>query len=129
LEVEQLYTVYDQMLDEAKPDAVVVATPMHVHAGQSIAALQRDIHVLSEVTAAVSLDEARWLVEACRRSKGVYMMAENYIYRKEVVLVQRMVEAGLPRSLKQLNDKILRAIKAIYFIKINLVWVMAFIIR
>ena len=29
LGVDQLYTVYEQMLDEAKPDAVVVATPMH----------------------------------------------------------------------------------------------------
>ncbi len=93
--VEQLYTNYEQMLDEAKPDAVIVATPMHYHAPQAIAALERDIHVLSEVTAAVSLDEARWLVQACRRSKGIYMMAENYIYRKEVVLVQSMVEAGL----------------------------------
>ncbi len=95
LGVDQLYTVYEQMLDEAKPDAVVVATPMQYHAAQAIAALERDIHVLSEVTAAVSLDEARWLVQACRSSQGVYMMAENYIYRKEVVLVQSMVEAGL----------------------------------
>jgi predicted dehydrogenase len=95
LGVNQVYTVYEEMLDEAKPDAVVVATPMHFHAGQAIAALERDIHVLSEVTAAVSLDEAHWLVRACRRSKGVYMMAENYIYRKEIVLVQSMVEAGL----------------------------------
>lgn len=93
--VTHLYTVYEQMLDEARPDIVVVATPMHYHAGQAIAALERDIHVLSEVTACVALDEARWLTQACRRSKGVYMMAENYIYRKEVVLVQAMVEAGL----------------------------------
>ncbi len=93
--VTQLYTVYEQMLDEVKPDVVVVATPMHYHAAQSIAALERDIHVLSEVTACVSLDEARWLTQACRRSKAIYMMAENYIYRKEVVLVQSMVEAGL----------------------------------
>jgi predicted dehydrogenase len=93
--ITQLYTVYEQMLDEARPDVVVVATPMHYHAAQAIAALQRDIHVLSEVTAVVSLDEARWLVDACKRSHAVYMMAENYIYRKEVALVQAMVEAGL----------------------------------
>ena len=95
LGVSQLYTVYERMLDEAKPDVVVVATPMHYHAMQSIAALERDIHVLSEVTAATSLDEARWLVQAARRSQGIYMMAENAIYRKECVLVQAMVEAGL----------------------------------
>lgn len=95
LGIDQLYTNYEQMLDMAKPDAVVVATPMHFHAAQSIAALERDIHVLSEVTACVSLDEARWLVEATKRSRGIYMMAENYIYRKQNVLVEAMVNAGL----------------------------------
>ena len=93
--ITQLYTVFEQMLDDAKPDAVVVSSPMHFHASQAIAALQRDIHVLSEVTAAVSMDEARWLVQACNQSSATYMMAENYIYMKPNVLVQAMVEAGL----------------------------------
>jgi predicted dehydrogenase len=93
--VTQLYTVYEKMLDEAKPDIVVVATPMHFHALQSIAALQRDIHVLCEVTAGVSIDECRWLVQACRSSRAVYMMAENYLYRKTCVLVKAMVDAGV----------------------------------
>jgi predicted dehydrogenase len=95
LGVSQLYTVYEQMLDTARPDAVIIATPMPQHATQSIAALERDIHVLSEVTAAVSLDEARWLVGACRRSKASYMLAENCNYFKTNRLIQAMVDAGL----------------------------------
>jgi len=90
-----LYTLYEKMLDEARPDAVVVATPMQFHVPQAIAALQRNIHVLCEVTAAVSIDEARWLVQACKRSQAVYVMAENYTYMKPNVLVRSMVEAGL----------------------------------
>jgi predicted dehydrogenase len=93
--ITQLFTVYERMLDKAKPDVVVVASPMHYHAAQSIAALQRDIHVLSEVTATVGIDESRWLVQAAKASKAIYMMAENYIYMKPNVLVQAMVEAGL----------------------------------
>ncbi len=93
--ITQCYRVFEEMLDEAKPDAVVVSSPMHYHASQAIAALQREIHVLSEVTAAVAMDEARWLVQACKRSPAVYMMAENYNYMKPNVLVQAMVEAGL----------------------------------
>jgi len=93
--IRQLYTVYEKMLDDAKPDAVVVATPMQFHVPQSITALQRDISVLSEVTAAVSMDEARWLVQECKKSNAVYMMAENYIYMKPNVLVTALVEAGL----------------------------------
>ena len=90
-----LYTLYEKMLDETKPDAVVVSTPMPLHVPQSIAALQRGIHVLSEVPAAVSLGEARWLVQACNESASVYMMAENYNYTRPNVLVRSMVEAGL----------------------------------
>ena len=93
--IDGLYTVYEKMLDEAKPDAVVVASPMQFHVPQSIAALQRGIHVLSEVTAAVSIDEARWLVQECKVSPAVYMMAENYTYMRPNVLVRAMVEAGL----------------------------------
>jgi predicted dehydrogenase len=68
---------------------------MQFHVAQSIAALQRDIHVLCEVTAAVALDEARWLVQACKTSRAVYMMAENYTYMRPNVLVRAMVDAGV----------------------------------
>ena len=47
------------------------------------------------LTAAVSLDEARWLVQECNRTKAVYSMAENCIYMRPNVLVSSMVEAGL----------------------------------
>ena len=93
--VTQRYTVYEKMLDEAKPDAVVVATPMQFHVSQSIAALQRGIHVLSEVTAAVSMDEARWLVRECQQSPAIYMMAENCNYMKPNMLIEAMVKAGV----------------------------------
>jgi predicted dehydrogenase len=93
--IDRLYAVYEQMLDDVRPDAVVIATPMQFHAAHSLAALQRNIHVLSEVTACVSLDEARWLVQACNASRAIYMMAENYIYRKPVALVTALVQAGL----------------------------------
>ena len=95
LGVTQQYTVFEQMLDEARPDAVVVSTPMQFHVPQSIAALQRGIHVLSEVPAAVSLDEARWLVQECTRSSAVYMMGENFPYMKPNMMVRAMVEAGV----------------------------------
>lgn len=90
-----LYTHYEKMLDEARPDIVVVATPMQFHAAQSIAALQRNIHVLCEVTAAVSLDQARWLVQTCRQSSATYMMAENCNYNRQNRLVSAIVDAGL----------------------------------
>jgi len=52
------FTEYEAMLDSGV-DMVIVATPMHLHAPQAIAALDRGIHVMSEVTAAVSVERIK----------------------------------------------------------------------
>lgn len=89
------YTSYDAMLARADIDAVLIATPMPLHAEQSIAALASGRHVLCEVTAAVSLDEARRLRAAARSARGIYMLAENYGYQELNMLVAGMVREGL----------------------------------
>lgn len=93
--VEKTYTNYEEMLDESGINMVVVGTPMPLHVPQAIMALERGIHVMSEVPAAVSLEESKDLVLACKRSKAKYMMAENYCYMKENVLVREIARAGL----------------------------------
>lgn len=95
LGASETYTDYETMLEKSEIDAVVIGTPMQFHAPQAIAALQRDIHVLCEVTAGVSVDECRALVEAAKQSNAVYMMAENYTYAKPIVLVKELVRRGL----------------------------------
>jgi predicted dehydrogenase len=92
--VEQ-YTDYEEMLEKADLHAVIIGTPMHLHVPQSIAALQRNLHVLCEVTAGVSVEECRELVAASNASKGVYMMAENYTYMKPNQIVKELVRQGL----------------------------------
>lgn len=92
--IESGYTDYAEMLDRAGIDCVLIATPMHLHVSQSVAALRRNIHVLCEVTAGVTVEECRELVAACRASKAIYMMAENYNYREDAVVVAEMVRRG-----------------------------------
>lgn len=88
------YTDFETMLDRARLDAVVIGTPQHLHARQAIAALQRGLHVLSEVPAAVGLDEARDLVRAAAASRGIYMLAENYCYWRNNRLVEELARQG-----------------------------------
>jgi predicted dehydrogenase len=83
------------MLDKAELDAVIIGTPMHLHAPMAIAALERNISVLSEVTAGVSVEECRQLVLACKASRGIYMMAENYTYMRPNQIVKELVRQGL----------------------------------
>jgi predicted dehydrogenase len=95
LGAREQYADYEQMLDRSGVDAVIVGTPMPLHVPQAILALRRGIHVMTEVPAGVSIDECRALVRACRRSKAVYMMAENYTYMEPNVLVRELVRQGL----------------------------------
>ena len=89
------YTDYERMLDGSRLDAVIIGTPMQFHAPMCVAALERGVGVLCEVTAGVNIDECREIVLACRKSKAVYMMAENYLYARHVVLVTELVRRGL----------------------------------
>ena len=84
---------YDQLLDRV--DAVIVASPQHHHVPQAVAALERGVHVLSEVPAAVSLEQARQLLAAARSSDAVYMLAENYCYSRPNLIVGAMAKAGV----------------------------------
>jgi predicted dehydrogenase len=89
----QAFSDFDDFLN-ADLDAVVVASPVPFHAEQAVAALKADKHVLSEVTACSTMEDARALVAAARQSDAIYMMAENYRYRDEVELLKRLNDDG-----------------------------------
>lgn len=92
-QVPKTFERYTDMLDHV--DAVVVATPMQLHAIHTILALDAGKSVMSEVTACVSLDECWRLAAAVERSPGAYMMAENYCYIRDNVLVRELVRQGM----------------------------------
>lgn len=79
MKLEGAYADYDQFLNHDM-DIVVVATPLPFHVSNSIAALENDKHVLSEVPIANSIDECKSLVKAVQKSKGKFMFAENCNY-------------------------------------------------
>jgi predicted dehydrogenase len=109
----EAFTDYNEMLEKSDIDAVVIGTPMQFHAPQAILALQRNIHVLGEVTAGVSVEECRALVAAAARSRGVYMMAENYAYMKPNVLVKELARRRLFGDLYYAEGEYIHELKAL----------------
>lgn len=91
--VRYVFDDYEKFL-ESGIDIAVVASPPEFHVQQAVAALQRDIHVLSEVPAAHTINECFELLQAVRASNAQYMLAENYRYWDEVELVRRLVVDG-----------------------------------
>ena len=89
-----MFTNYEEMIDSGLIDLVIVATPEPLHVSQSVYALERDIHVVSEVSAAETLEECKRLYRAAKNSKAQYMMAENCVFYKEVIVTKKLIEAG-----------------------------------
>jgi predicted dehydrogenase len=91
----ETYSDYAEMIEKSDLDAVVVGTPMPFHVPQSVLALRHNVHVLSEVPAGVTIPECRRLVAACKKSRAIYMMAENYTYMWPNVAVRELARQGL----------------------------------
>ncbi len=87
------FTDYDRFL-ETRPDIVFIGTPIPVHAQQTIAAVDAGCHVLSEVTAASTIEDCGRIVEAVRRTGRTYMLAENCIYWHFVSQWKEWVQRG-----------------------------------
>jgi len=88
-------TDYRRMLKRDDLDAVIVTTPMQDHGVMSIDALRAGKHVLSEVAAAMTLDECWGLVRAAEETGKIYMLAENCCYYQHLMMVLNMVQKGI----------------------------------
>ncbi len=93
LGVGQLFTSYEDLL-ASDVDFIFLSTPPAVHADMTIRALQAGKPVLCEVPAVASMEEARALVAAVEETGCLYMMAENYCFRRDVQAFKRFIEAG-----------------------------------
>jgi predicted dehydrogenase len=86
---------YRRMLEREDLDAVIIATPMQDHAAMSIDSLRAGKAALSEVAAAMTMDECWGLVRAAEETGRVYMLAENACYFRNYLMVMNMVRQGL----------------------------------
>jgi predicted dehydrogenase len=90
----QSCSTYEELLDHPEIDAVLIATPLPLHARHAVEALNHGKHVLCEVTAAQTLEQCWELVETVERTGLVYMMAENYCYTRPAMMLKRLVAEG-----------------------------------
>lgn len=89
------YIDFDKMLEEVKPDAVIVATPHYSHVGLAVKALEKNISVLVEKPISVTVKEAEKLVEVAKAHKDavfaiMYNQRSNSIYAR----AKKIIESG-----------------------------------
>lgn len=89
------YDDYEAMLDSGRIDAVLVETPPAMHADCSIKALERDIHVLSDVPLIHDPGEAEPLWRAGERSKALLMFGSTTNFFGHVDAITDLLDKGL----------------------------------
>ena len=76
------YDEYDDFLATGAVDAVYIALPNHLHADFTIRAAKAGVHVLCEKPLAVTVDECRQMIAACKKA-GVKLMTAYRLHFEE----------------------------------------------
>lgn len=84
-----------ELLADPTIDAVLVAVPIELNASLAIEAIEADKHVLAEKPIAATVAEARQVLAACRSTKRVVAIAENFRYRADILEAKRLVSSGM----------------------------------
>ncbi len=114
------YKDYRKMLDEMDKsiDAVIVATPDHVHAVASIAAIKRGKHVYCEKPLTHSVHEARMVAQAAREQGVATQMGNQGQASEETRLTCEYIWAGAIGPVREVHvwtDRPLRGLSDVYW--------------
>jgi predicted dehydrogenase len=92
--IERHYVDFDDLREDEGIDAVVIATPNHLHAPMTIAALQYGKHVLCEMPIGLSASEVQHMIDAAAREKRKLMPAMSTRLRPDVQTIRRFLDGG-----------------------------------
>ena len=88
------FTDYKKMLDEARPDAVVVSVPTKFHAPMVKELLDKGIHVFSEKPFCLTPEDGRPLLELARQKKLVNQVGYHNKFVGTFREVKRILDSG-----------------------------------
>ena len=92
--VPRVFERWEEMLEQVRPEIVVIATPPHLHHAIALRALAQGAHVLCEKPLAMTRDEARAMMEAAARARRVAMTTFNWRFPAAMQRLHTMVEEG-----------------------------------
>ncbi len=92
--VPDVFTDLEEMLEWDMLDAVVVATPNHLHEPHVLSALRKGLHVLSERPLALSLRGVERCLAAATKGELVLQVAHNHRFRSDVQALTQFLRNG-----------------------------------
>src|SRR4051794_38075178 len=82
---------FEKLLDRDDLDAAIFATPWNWHTPMAVSAMKKGKHAITEVPAALSIDECWLLVNTSEQTRKHCVMLENCCYDYNETLVLNMV--------------------------------------
>ena len=102
----QVFARFEEVLEAADVQGLVISTPPETHCEQVVAGLEAGKSVLVEKPMCVSADEVERIGAAVdAREDCLLMVAENYYYKPSVKLLQWLVRHGFIGGLEEVRVK------------------------
>lgn len=92
--VRDTCTDIEELLDVEGLDAIIVATPNHLHEIHVLSALSAGLHVLSERPLALTTRGVERIVAASEKAKRVVMVANNHRFRHDAQTLDAFLRGG-----------------------------------
>jgi predicted dehydrogenase len=92
--IEGVYERWEDLLEKARPEIVVIATPPHTHAPIALAAFAQGAHVLCEKPIALTAADAKAILDAARSANRTAMTGFNWRSPAAFQRFNQMVREG-----------------------------------
>ena len=92
--VRKWFGAWQELLRDAEIDAVYIATPVNLHAEQTIAAAEAGKHVLCEKPMAMSVSECDRMIAACRANKVKLGVAYYRHFYPVITRAREVIQSG-----------------------------------
>lgn len=92
--VPDVYTDFEELLEQGELDAVVIATPNHLHEPHVLSALRQKLHVLCERPLALTTRGIERCLAAAGRTDRVLSVGNNQRFRSDVQAMDQFIRNG-----------------------------------
>ncbi|HVD60545.1 MAG TPA: Gfo/Idh/MocA family oxidoreductase [Gemmatimonadaceae bacterium] len=94
LGVPDVYTDMEELLEEDRVDAVVIATPNHLHEPHALRALRSKVHVLCERPLSLTTQGVERIIDAAKNVGCMVVVGNNHRFRADVQQLNRFLQGG-----------------------------------
>lgn len=94
LSVPDVFTDIDELLEYDRLDAVIVATPNHLHEPHVLRALQSKVHVLCERPLSLTTAGVNRILSSGEKAGRMVVVGNNHRFRSDVQQLNRFLQGG-----------------------------------